>query len=353
MNLTPLALASFALASLFSIPEPTSVEPVTLAWNLQEGASYLVESVSTIETDTITAGQEQEELMTTEQVHLVHVEEVSETGDMQLLITLQSYHMLKESAQLTVELTGDRDEDGEINILVDVESEMEELQGDDVLAVFEAIAQNTMELEFHMLLTPQGIVTESSVDGDPMGDLPTDTDVAQMMVDVASSLLDAEELPGALASQLFSHLSPDAVEVGDEWSVTRVADLGGVHMDGEGNCTLDELKGDVGARHALLTEDLDYAISVDTLEGNMAEMMSKMMGSMGAEMDISVSLAAEDMNSVMSIDFDVRAGFHSSMTWSDILSSVDGSIMVGEMDLDIEVETDTSGSSSWSLIEDE
>ena len=234
-----------------------------------------------------------------------------------------------------------------------LDSPLAELQGDDVVSLFEAIGRNNMELVFTVLLTPSGAVESSSLEGDPLDNLPTDTDVTEMIAQTAGALLNADDLAGMLSSQIFSLLPVDPVEVGAEWDVARHFTALGLEMDGKGSCSFDELKTEEGIRLAVLTEDMQYSLVTDQLEENMAEMMTVMFEKMGVELDVSIYLDADDMDTTMQTDFDIAAGFNRSMTWSEMTATVSGAVTVGDAEMDMDVETISSGHSSWSLLEEE
>jgi len=352
MNLTTIACTTLLLVGSTSQPGSPSAEAVTLAWKLPAGADYLIESTSTVDTTTVTMDQEQSEFMQLETTHRVHVNEVTEDGDMELTITVESYFMGKESPQLNIELSCERDDDGEIRVAAEIDSELAELEGSDVTDLFEAIGRNNMELEFTVLLTPTGEVESSSLKGDPMHDLPTDTEVTEMIAATASALLDAEDLPGLLTSQIFSLLPAEPVEVGAEWDVSRHYDAMGLEMDGKGRCTLDELKTEDGVQLAVITEDMLYSVGAEGLEENMIDMMTVIFESTGMELEVAVELDAEDTNTSMETHFDIAAGFHRSMVWSETTATVNGVMTIAGNEMDMVVETVASGRSSWSRLEE-
>lgn len=353
MNFTTLACATLLFAGSTSQPTCASAEAVTLAWKLSAGADYLVKSSSTVESLTVTVGQEQEESTKIETTHRVHVKDVTEDGNMELTITVDAYFMSKESEQLSIELTGERDEDGGVHVVAEIDSPVAELLGDDVVELFEAIGRNNMDLEFTVILMPTGEVESCSLKGDPMQDLPTDSQVTEMIAATASALLDAEDLPGMLASQVFSLLPPEPVEVEAKWDVSRHFSAIGLEMDGKGSCSLDEVLEEGDVRIAVLTENMEYNLGTEGLEENMLDMMDLMFERAGVEMDVDVELDADHIEYTIETRFDIESGFNRSMKWSDMITTVNGVMTIQGSEMEMEVETVSSGHSSWSRVEPE
>ncbi len=354
MNFATLASLTLAVGLLSTQPSTRSVpaipvETVKLAWKLKEGASYLVETSSSVSSKTVTMDQEQEEDQDNTTVHLVHVADVTEEGNMLLKITVNRFEMAKESAMFDVELLGERDEEGKVTVDVVLTSDLPLLTGDDVQELFEELVRGSMAVEFEMLLTPQGEVIEASMEGDPLADLPGDTDLTKMISDTARIMVGADDMTAMLASQFFSMLPETSPEVGGQWSVERSFAAAGLEMNGTGTCTLEEL-GEKGAV-AHLTETLTYELDASGLSEKMIELMDLMLGEM--EMDVEADLEGEGFESVSKIEFDVKEGFSRSMTWKEMAARITGTITLGEMEMDMELDTLTSGSSKWSRVEEE
>jgi len=73
----------------------------------------------------------------------VHVDEVTEEGNMQLTITVGSLFMAKESAMLDIELLAERDSDGEVTVDVEMGMEMDVsvgLSAEDLTAVIDPLS---------------------------------------------------------------------------------------------------------------------------------------------------------------------------------------------------------------------
>ena len=340
-----LACTAFALLALNAQPQPSTAEAVQLVWKLEAGTSYHIESEAMTETETTTAGLAQEESQVVRSLHRVFIEEVTEEGNMLLTVTLDKFSMTKESAVVKIEIDAVRDEAGEVTVHTSLESSMPELESVEMQEFFETVGMNNMELEFMFLITPAGHVLESSIEGDPMGDLPTETEITKMVAQTASAMIVVEDLPGILAASIFIQLPTVEMEEGGEWESRVECIVAGIEMDGTGACTLKSLEQEDSTTVADISIEMDYEFGVAKLE--------TMLENMGGGTSFDVYMTAEDTSVEMNAEFDVTSGFMRSLKFSDMLMTVEGSIAVGDTEVDLEVESSSYGYAKWSRIEDE
>ncbi|MFT5286693.1 MAG: hypothetical protein ACI8TQ_002864, partial [Planctomycetota bacterium] len=201
--------------------------------------------------------------------------------------------------------------------------------------------------------TPTGHVLESSLQGDPMGNLPTPTEITQMVALTASSMIDVENLPAALACGIFIQLPTDELEEGGEWESSVEFIVVGMEMDGTGACTIEGIEQDESTQSADINIQMDYSVGVDNLIEITIDMMENMFESMGVEMAVEVDMSGEDISVEMEAKFDVTDGVLQSMKFTDMVTVVEGTITVGENDIDLLVESSSSSHADWSRIEDD
>jgi hypothetical protein len=349
MNLTALSCAALACLCLGS-PSPEGV-PTALAWQLEAGKQYRVQSNSTVETTTTTQGSEQVESNVQAFDQTVRVDEVSAGGDMLLTVTTESYHMTKKSAGFSVKLSALRDQNGEVKVQVKVNSPTPELLNKDVSNLFETLAHNTTNLVYHITLDGQGQVHRNRLIGDPYHNLPSNTDVTRMMTQALQVLGGTDELPGALAARIFVQLPVMPVKTGETWPVSRTLVASGVQLEGRGPCSLVRVSGDKNSGMASLVEDLNFNVRIERFKKNMTDVMDRTFKDMGLDLKLSVDLIAPDVQAKIRSEFDVQAGLLRTMKWSQVTATIGGSMTMGEQGMQVDVRSSSSGACTWSEIE--
>ncbi|MDA1263857.1 MAG: hypothetical protein O2816_02120 [Planctomycetota bacterium] len=335
-----------ALATLPLLAAPhlsPGQDPVRLRWNLSEEATYRVASTQEFVSVTVTQGDTQEQSQVNRATHLISVEGRNDEGNLELSVTLESMGLEQVTPQQKIILEATRDADGAPVVEVDIEAALPLMEGDDVVAFFEALGRNMLELEFEFEVTPQGKVIRAGMNQDPYADLPMETEVTRMAAKTIAMLLDAKDLPAMAAAEMFTQLSPDPVEVGGSWEVAREIVAMGLDLSGAGKATLVSLKDG----RAELREQLTYAVDASGFSAKMEDLMGFLFETMGLELQVEVHLAGEDFKNEVTSTFDVRNGHTLLSTNKNLGFSLEGQMEVGPEKIEMEMELTGSYTSRW------
>ncbi len=352
MNTTALAAPLLALAVLAPPAAGPASEPVELAWRLSEGEQFLVSAEMAMDTTTTTAGQEQLQSTDNRTTRLVVVEEVDDAGNMHLAVTVQSLVLVQGSDAMDLDLTAERDEDGDVVVVATIDSDNPMLTDGDMERFFEAFGEALLEVTFEMVVTPQGEVLKATIDGNPFDGLPTDTPILEMTLKTLEVMFSAEDLASVAAGEMFVQLAVEPVEVGDEWPVAREMNVGGFGLTGTGTTRFESLEREDERAIANLSETTKYEIDADGMSEKMDELMQTIFESMELEMETSTDLEGEEFTVESSVRFDVAGGFPLQITLAEQTIDVSGTMQVGPQEMDMVVEVRVSKSSAtWERVE--
>jgi len=352
MNATALAAPLLALAVFAPTASSPAPEPIELAWRLAEGEQFLVTTDMAMETTTTTMGEPQVQSTENRSTRLVVVEEVDDAGNMHLAISVQAFAMVQGSEDMDLDLTAERDEDGDVVVSAVIDSDNPMLNDGEMQRFFEAFGENLLELTFEMVVTPQGKVLKATVDRDPFVGLPDDSPVLAMTLKALEVMISAEDLPEIAAGEMFLQLSPEPVEPGDDWTVVRAMNVAGFGLSGSGSTRFESLERDGETAVALLVESTDYEIETDGMSEKLDELMRAIFESMELEMETSTDLQGDDFSVESRIEFDVAGGFARQVVWEGQTIEVSGTMEVGDQSMEMEIVTEVSRSSaSWERVE--
>jgi hypothetical protein len=271
---------------------------------------------------------------------------------MHLAVTVQAIGIVQESDAMDLDLTAERDENGDVTVVATIDSENPLLNDGEMEGFFEAFGEALLEVTFEMTVTPQGKVLEATVDGDPFADLPADSPVLEMTLKTLELMFSAEDLAAIAAGEMFLQLSPEPVSPGDDWPVVREMNVAGLGLSGTGTTRFEALEREGEAAVAVLVEETDYEIDAAGLSVKMDELTQLIFDSMEVEMDTAVDLVGEDYSVESEVRFDVAGGYPRHVTWAEQTLVVEGTMDVGPQTLDLTVVTEVSKSTArWELEE--
>lgn len=350
---------TLTLCALLSAPAPVAApevgaDKVELAWRLAEGAVYRVEtSGETLSTSTVMETA-QTESMEQRRTNHVRVVEVDGRGNMQLSMTTQSLFMRKESPMMTIRMSASRGEDGKPDVDATVTTEIPGFETTSFESFFEAVGANLLDLEYEIVLAPNGAVIRSEVDGDPFASLPADDLATSIAKQAIEMMISPDELAETAVAEMFVKLPAGFVAVADDWPVQHDMNTVGVAMSGTGRTRLHELRDEGDTRVAVLKRDLRYQVGTDELEEKIEELMALSYSQAGLDLKFGVDLSAEALDSSSTVEWDVAGGFCRSIRWEEMNMPISGTIRVGAEAVDMDMKVQVANSrASWSRVETE